>query len=88
MYILFKLEINTNRKTHTKICLGEYGQKRGPLYFLHSDYWCMKKNQGEAAQLISSSDIGNGAQSTQGHTTDRDMVEDIAQEFLGKESIR
>ena len=88
MYIFFKLEINTNRKTHTKICLGEYGQKRGPLYFLRRDYWCVKKNQGEAAELISSRDIGNRAQSTRGHDTDRDMVEDVAQECLGKETIR
>ena len=82
------MEINTNRKTDTKICLGEYGQKRSPLYFLRRDYWCMEKHQGEAASLISSREIDNMAQSTQGHDTDRDMVEDIAQEFLGKESIR
>ena len=82
------MKINTNLMTQNDYCLGEYGQKRSPLYFLSQDYWCVKKHHDETRSLITSREMGKMGQSTAGHNMDRDLVENVAQEFQGKEAIR
>ena len=82
------MKINTNLMTQNDYCLGEYGQKRSPLYFLSQDYWCVKKHHDEITSLITSREMGKMGQSTLGHNMDRDLVENVAQEFQGKEAIR
>ena len=64
------------------VCLGEFGQKRPPWYFLSCNYWCGKKlpvsggETEEVSQPLKNENIGS------------ELVEDMAEEFQGKEVIR
>ena len=63
-------------------CLGEYGQKRASWYFLDRNYWCGKKH------AIGGGETHDMNQLLRTENIATEFMEDMTQEFHGKEVIR